>query len=233
MLPPTDPAKTALLDAILPHVPFDGWSAAAFDAAVAEAGLPGGQARAVCPRGAVDLAVAYHEAGDRAMIAALHAADLSALKFREKVAFAITARIDAITDKEVVRRGTALFALPHHAADGAKLIWGTADAIWTTLGDTSRDVNWYTKRATLSAVYASTVLFWLGDDSSAAQATQGFIDRRIDNVMSIETAKAKVNDSAFLKPLLAPLNGLLGMIKAPAAEPPTDMPGYWAPRNDV
>ena len=63
----------------------------------------------------------------------------------------------------MVRRGTTLFALPHHAAEGAKLIWGTADAIWTALGDTSDDVNWYTKRATLSAVYGSVVLFWLGE----------------------------------------------------------------------
>jgi ubiquinone biosynthesis protein COQ9 len=43
--------------------------------------------------------------------------------------------------------------LPMYAADGARAIWGTADAIWTALGDTSEDVNWYTKRATLSGVY--------------------------------------------------------------------------------
>ncbi len=33
---------------------------------------------------------------------------------------------------------STLFALPQHAADGARAIWGTADAIWTALGDTSR-----------------------------------------------------------------------------------------------
>ena len=42
-----------------------------------------------------------------------------------------------------MRRGTTLFALPTHTADGAKAIWGTADKIWNTLGDTSDDVNWY------------------------------------------------------------------------------------------
>ncbi len=228
MRPPTDPAKAELLAAILPHVPFDGWSAAAFATAVTQTGLPADHARTLCPRGAVDLAVAYHHEGDRLMEAALRRADLSGMKFREKVAFAIRARLAAISDKEAVRRGTALFALPHHAADGAKLIWGTADAIWEALDDTSRDVNWYTKRATLSAVYGASMLFWLGDDSVGGQATDAFVDRRIGNVMAFETAKAKVNDSAVLKPFLAPLNGLLGMIKAPPKVPPMDMPGHWS-----
>ena len=45
---------------------------------------------------------------------------------------------DAV-DKEAVRRGSTLFALPIHSADGAKAVWGTADAIWTALGDSSTD----------------------------------------------------------------------------------------------
>jgi ubiquinone biosynthesis protein COQ9 len=61
-----------------------------------------------------------------------------------------------------------------HAADGAKAIWGTADRIWTALGDTSDDLNWYTKRATLSAVYGSTVLYWLGDDSPGIRRRGSF-----------------------------------------------------------
>jgi ubiquinone biosynthesis protein COQ9 len=77
-----------------------------------------------------------------------------------------------------------------HAADGARAIWGTADAIWTALGDTSDDMNWYSKRASLSAVYGATVLFWLGDDSTGHQATWDFLDRRIEGVMRFEKAKA-------------------------------------------
>ncbi len=102
-----------------------------------------------------------------------------------------------------MRRGTTLFALPQHAADGARAIWGTADAIWTALGDTSRDLNWYTKRATLSGVYASTVLYWLGDDSTGHQATWEFLDRRIDDVMQIEKAKAAFRENPLGKALLA------------------------------
>ena len=224
---PMDPQKLALLEAALNHVPFDGWSKQTFDAAVTETEMNPVHAATLCPRGAVDLAIAYHLQGDAAMIAALDAADMTDLRFRDKVALAIRLRLDAVPDKEAVRRGSTLFALPHMAPDGAKLIWGTADAIWTALGDTSRDVNWYTKRATLSGVYASVVLFWLGDDSIDAQATHDFIDRRIDNVMQFEKVKAGVRDNPAFKPITGPFVRMLSAIKAPTKIPDVDLPGMW------
>ncbi|WP_019956618.1 COQ9 family protein [Yoonia vestfoldensis] len=224
---PTDPVKLQLLDAIVPHVAFDGWARAAFDAAIADSGVDPALARTLCPRGAVDLAIAFHEQGDQAMVAALHAADLTGMRFRDKVAHAIRLRIRAIPDKEAVRRGTALFALPHMAADGARLIWGTADQIWTALGDTSDDANWYTKRLTLSGVYASVVLYWLGDDSTGGQATDAFIDRRIGDVMQFEKVKAQMRDNALLKPLTVPFGKLMAGIKAPRRDVDPDLPGVW------
>ena len=218
-----DPMLIALLDAAEVHVPFDGWSQTTFDAAVAEVGMNPAHAKTLCPRGAADLAVAYHLRGDARMVAALDADDLDEMRFRDRVAHAIRVRL-ADADKEIVRRGSALFALPHMAADGAKLIWGTADAVWTALGDTSNDVNWYTKRATLSAVYGSVVLFWLGDDGTGLD---DFIDRRIDNVMQFEKVKAQVNENPLLKPLTGPLARMASMIKAPARIPDVDLPGVW------
>jgi ubiquinone biosynthesis protein COQ9 len=222
----TDPQLLKVLEAILPHVAFDGWSETAFCAAVDDLGMDRASARAMFPRGAIDLAVLFHQEGDRAMVAALEKADLSEMRFRDMVAHAIRVRLLAVSDKEAVRRGAALFALPHMAPEGSKLIWGTADAIWTALGDTSRDINWYSKRATLSAVYGSVVLFWLGDDSWDGQATDDFIDRRIDNVMQFEKFKASVNNNPLLKPLTSALGQLTSRIKAPAA-PQDDLPGSW------
>ena len=224
-----DPRIDALIDAILPHVAFDGWSPAAFKAAVAQVGLSEAEAMALCPRGAVSLAIAYHERGDRQMVAALTEADLSDMRFRDKVAHALWLRIQAIDDKEAVRRASAMFALPHLAGDGTRLIWGTADAIWEALGDPSEDINWYTKRATLSGVWGSVVLYWLGDDSLEAQATRAFIDRRIDNVMQIEKVKAQVNDNALLRPLMRPLGALLSGVRAPRRGAEMDLPGEWNP----
>ncbi|MBU2981499.1 COQ9 family protein [Lentibacter algarum] len=213
--------KDKLLDAALLHVPFDGWSEASFDAALADSGVEPALARGLCPRGAADLAVAYHERGDARMLERLSQADLSELKFRERVALAVRYRLEAVEDKELVRRGMTLFALPHYAPDGARLVWNTCGMIWEALDDTSQDLNWYTKRATLSGVYSSTLLFWLGDTSEGHEATWAFLDRRIENVMQIEQAKAGIRKSKLLGGLL---DKFTEAVRAPQSR--ADMPGH-------
>ena len=197
-----DTAKARLLDAALTHVPFDGWSETTLRAAISDSGVETALARNCYPRGGVDLALAYHRRGDAAMRQALGNEDLSALRFRERVARAVRLRIE-VADIELVRRGSTLFSLPQNALLGAGAVWGTADAIWTALGDTTRDLNWYSKRATLSAVYGATVLFWLGDDSPDHQATWDFLDRRVADVMEIEKLKSTVKENAVAKAVLA------------------------------
>lgn len=215
-------ALEQLVTAALPHVSFDGWSAATLDAAIEDSGVDTGLAHQACPRGAVDLALGFHRMGDRKMEAALAVADLSDLRFRDKIAKAVQLRIEAVADeKEAVRRGATLFALPQNAGEGAQALWATTDKIWNVLGDTSEDVNWYTKRATLSAVYSSTVLFWLGDQSEGSVDTWAFLDRRIDNVMQFESVKAKLKDN----PLIKGFASLLPDIHKPASAAPDDLPG--------
>ncbi len=220
----TDAVKDAVVQAALAHVPFDGWSEVTLRAAIADSGVAPGLARALFPRGAVDLALVYHQGGDAAMRDALAASDLSGLKFREKIARAVRLRLEG-ADKEAVRRGTTFFALPQHALDGAKAIWGTADAIWVALGDSQRDLSWYTKRATLSGVYGATVLFWLGDDSPDHQATWAFLDRRIDDVMQFEKFKASVKANPLGKAVMEGPLAWLAKIRAPMV--PDDLPGQF------
>lgn len=222
-----DALRGRLLDAALLHVPFDGWSTATLRAASADAGVAPDLVRAILPRGVTNLAVAYHRRGDAAMRAALAARDLTALRFRERVTLAVRLRLEA-AEREPVRRGAAFFALPQHAVQGLRLIWDTADAIWTALGDTSEDLNWYSKRATLSGVYSATVLYWLGDESPDHAATWDFLDRRIEDVMRFEKLKAQVRDNPTLArladgPLKLPLQ-LIGRIRAPGGLP-RDLPG--------
>ncbi len=224
-----DGIKDKLLDAALNHVPFDGWSEVTFRAACQDADVPEVLAHAVCPRGGVDLALAFHARGDSRMLERLQAEDLSGMRFRDKVAAAVRFRLEAVEDKEAVRRGTTLLALPQYAGDGVKAIWTTCDLIWDTLGDGSDDLNWYTKRASLAGVYSATVLFWLGDDSLEHQATWDFLDRRIDNVMNFEKLKAGLQKNPLLKPLLVGPNWLAEQIKPPKGR--NDLPGSVDPRR--
>lgn len=220
----------AILDAARLHVPFDGWSEVSFAAAVDDAGVSIADARALFPRGAVDLAMAFHRRADRVLAETLAGADLDTMRFRDRVTYAVKRRLEIVAgDKEAVRRGATLFALPIHAADGAKLMWETADVIWTGLGDSSRDLNWYTKRATLAGVYSATVLFWLGDQSEDHAASWEFLDRRIGDVMKIEEIKAKVRGSALMKPFAAGLDRFAASVRAPRGAEQDDLPGRWTP----
>lgn len=215
-------AKSRLLQAALPHVPFDGWSEATLTAAINDSQTAPGLARALFPRGGLDLALAYHHLGDQQLRDTIAGTDLTSSRFRDRIATAVKLRLHN-ADRELIRRGSALFALPQNVAEGSRAIWGTADAIWTALGDTSTDLNWYTKRATLSAVYAATVLFWLGDDSPDHQATWDFLDRRIENVMRFEKAKATFRENPMGRALL---NGPLKILeRVHAPQRPENLPG--------
>lgn len=224
---PAPATLDTLLDAALPHVVFDGWSETTFLAAVREAGLTEAEARTIAPRGALDLAVALHRRGDREMVRRMQETKLSEMRYRDRVATALRYRIEALPDRDIVRRATALFSLPIHGAEGAKLIWETADHIWRALGDTSRDGNWYSKRATLSAVWASTVLYWLGDDSPGFAETVAFIDRRIDNVMQIENLKGRMRKNPLSKPFMDLQASIFGKVRAPDQSDTSDLPGRW------
>jgi len=217
--------RETLLDAAVSHVPFDGWSDTTLRAAAADAGIDLAVARALFPRGGVDMAAAFHRRGDAAMLARIAREDMAGLRFRDRVAAAVRFRLEAVPDRECVRRAAALFALPPRAAQGVRLIWDTADAIWTALGDDSDDINWYTKRATLSGVYSATVLYWLGDTSPGDQQTWDFLDRRIDEVMQVERVKGVLRGNRLFRAAFAGPLWALGQVRAPARMPAVDLPG--------
>lgn len=219
--------RSAVLAAALPNVAFDGWSDKTLARAVADSGVDPGLSRLAFPRGGVDLALAFHHARDAELTERLKADDLLGLRFRDRIAHAVALRLELVAaDREAVRRGAALFSLPHHAADGARAIWHTADTIWTALGDTSRDFNWYSKRTTLSAVYSSALLYWLGDQTPDMSATRAFIGRRIDNVMHFEEVKSRIKSNPLGAALMKGPQRLLDRVRAPDDTPPGGLPGY-------
>lgn len=217
-----DDPRDRVLDAALMHVPFDGWSEETLRRSAKDADIPLAEARALFPRGPVDLAMAYHRRGDAGMARRVAEAEMEGLRYRERVALAIRLRLEAV-DKEAVRRAATLFALPTHAADGARALWETADAIWTALGDTSTDGTWYSKRATLAGVYASVVLYWLGDESAEHEDTRAFVDRRIDDVMRVERAKSALAGNPLGRALMAGPNMVMSRLRRPAR--PAGFPG--------
>jgi len=172
---------------------FDGWTETARDNAADAAGVQAELAALAFDAGAMDMIDAWIGWIDARMIAAWPEDKVGALKIRERITALVRWRIEAVMDeREALRRASAIMALPGNAARSARIGWRTADLIWRIAGDTATDYNHYTKRLILSGVYASTLIVFLDDESPDFAETFAFLDRRIDNVMQFEKAKARL-----------------------------------------
>lgn len=206
-----------LLNAALNHVPFEGMNDAALRAGAGDIDMPPSLARVYFPQGGAGLAAAYHRRADAQLRDWLEAAPAGG-RFRDRVAGAVMHRL-ALVDPELVRAAAATLALPGNAALGLRLIWESADVIWTGLGDDSDNADWYSKRASLAAVIGPTVLFWLGDDSPGSADTRGFLDRRIEGLMRFQTWRKRLGGLPGAEALS---RAVLGGVHPPRSR---DLPG--------
>lgn len=210
-----DEMRDAILDAVLAHVPFDGWSKKAMHRGAADAGVTEAFARLAFPSGVSDMVDYYLRRLDARMTAKLAKMKLDKMRIRDRITTAVEVRLALNGEnREAVRRTITWLAMPGHSALGAKALWRTANAMWRAAGDTATDYNHYTKRMILSGVYSSTLLVWLQDESEDHAETSAFLDRRIDNVMSFEKAKAKLRDKTGDLPNIA---RILGKLRYPEA----------------
>lgn len=181
-----DAQRRELMRAALHHIPFDGWSWAALTAAAEDCGLDAVDARNAFPEGPVGAIELFSLEADDAMLAAMEDYDLARMRVRDRVATAIRIRLEQNEPhKEAIRRALSTLAMPGNAALSTRALYRTVDAVWAAAGDSSVDVNFYSKRALLAGVYSSTLLYWLDDHSADHGATRAFLDRRIDEVLKI------------------------------------------------
>ncbi|WP_300973227.1 COQ9 family protein [Sphingomonas sp. LHG3406-1] len=188
---PVAAARLELALAIGENAAFDGWTAAAVEAAALSEGIDPAVAALAAPTDAAGLIDLYGEGVDAALAKRLPPEVLAAMKIRERIRALVWERLRIQEPaKEAIRRALAILAMPQNAATAARLSWRSADVMWRMAGDSATDYNHYTKRAILSAVYGSTLLAWLQDDSEGAAETDAFLGRRIEEVMRFEKWKA-------------------------------------------
>jgi ubiquinone biosynthesis protein COQ9 len=182
--------RDRLVMAAVPHVAFDGWGLKALRQAAEDAGLDPSLAERAFLGGAVDAVEHFSELADRMMAADLGHVDLSSLRVPDRVFLAIEARLKRwAPEREAVRRAMAVLAFNPTVA--ARATARTVDAIWQLAGDNSHDFSWYTRRATLAAVFSATLLYWLEDASEGNTDTWAFLRRRLADVGRIgKTRKA-------------------------------------------
>lgn len=195
---PTLDEMRAQLAAELPHhVGFDGWTPVALELAAAATGIAPAVATLAFPGGAVDMIDAWFAHVDVAMLADLPPEMLASMKIRARITSLVEARLTLVAvDIEALRRALAVLALPQNLPRAARLNWRAADAMWRAAGDAATDLNHYTKRAILGAVYAATVVTMMGDESEDRADTRAFLGRRIAGIMRFEKIKARFSHSS-------------------------------------
>lgn len=193
---------------------FDGWTDRAVEAAAESAGVAPAAARFLFEGKAMAMIDAWTRAIDAAMQAQFADGRLHALPIRERIRQLVAFRLGQIAGREeALRRALAEMALPHHLPQAARIGWRSADAMWRLAGDTATDLNHYSKRATLAAIYAATLAVMVDDRSEDHADTRAFLDRRIAGVMRFEKFKAQLFDPKRERPSLT---RFLGRLRYPA-----------------
>jgi ubiquinone biosynthesis protein COQ9 len=194
---PLERLRRQLALAVGENAVFDGWSREAVDSAAQQLGIDPLQARLAMPKTPSGMIDAYIQEVDRALEAWFTPKRVKGMKIRDRIRALVWHRIEIMGPaREAVRRAMAILAMPQNAPLAFRISWRTADLMWRIAGDSSTDFNHYTKRLTLGAVYGSTLLVWLDDQSEGWTETAAFLDRRIDNVMRFEKFKADWRGSA-------------------------------------
>lgn len=189
---PLEQLRRRLALAVGENAVFDGWTAAAVDAAADRQGIDRAQARLAMPKDQAGLIDLYIQSVDRELEEHFTPELLRGMKIREKIRSLVWRRLEIMDPaREAMRRALSILALPQNLPTGLRIGWRSADLMWRIAGDTSTDFNHYTKRMTLGAVYSSTLLVWLDDRSHGWSETAAFLDRRIDDVMQFEKLKAQ------------------------------------------
>lgn len=95
-----------------------------------------------------------------------------------------------------VIQALALMSLAGNIPPSLKELYLLSDEIWFLAGDQAVDTSWYTKRATLSSIYAATEVYQTTDQSTDFRDTAEFLDRRLDEARILGSSWRNVKEWA-------------------------------------
>ncbi|KAI9052500.1 hypothetical protein LZ554_003844 [Drepanopeziza brunnea f. sp. 'monogermtubi'] len=197
--PPPGPfpeVESAILAASLPHIPSSGFTLTSLSRGAKDAGYIDASTN-LFPNGAFSLVHYYlfrqrlglkEREGAKAILSRGEGEGVG-----RKVKGLTWERLMA--NREVVHRwqeALALMAQPSNLPTAIHELSSLSDEIWFLSGDPSVDSSWYTKRASLSAIYAATELFMTRDKSAEYAETRDFMERRFKDSQALGGALGSV-----------------------------------------
>ncbi|MGL5784518.1 MAG: COQ9 family protein [Alphaproteobacteria bacterium] len=182
--------KKALLEAAFPFIAQDGWGEKTLEKGALQLGLDPAVVWCLFPEGVVDALYVYHNLLDQRMVEKMEAMPLETMGMTEKITWCVRTRLCLMGEtKPVAVKAARFLAKPSYLSLGKQWVSETVHKMWVVAGDTSTDYNFYTKRFLLTAVYGSTLLYWMRDMSPNHQKTWAFLEKRIQNVLLIQKIK--------------------------------------------
>ncbi|KAI9892668.1 MAG: Ubiquinone biosynthesis protein coq9, mitochondrial [Vezdaea aestivalis] len=190
---PPGPYKSSerkILSAALARVPKLGFTDEALALGANDAGYVEAAVN-LFPRRAFEL-VNFHLVRQRESLK--ERVDSGGLEERDGKTLGVGARVRILAwerlmaNKEIIQHwqeALAIMAKPSNVPASVSELAKLSDEIWFLAGDTSVDTSWYTKRASLSAIYSATELHMTQDKSPQFAETSEFLDRRLHDVQTI------------------------------------------------
>ncbi len=192
-----------LIKAMLTHVPFDGWSWKAMEQGAIDLGFEMKKSsssrikifKGLFKNGSIDFINIFSEIIDLEVIENYNLIEPKPERVPEKIKKIIMIRLNLCQKyKEAVRSSISVTAIPVNSKISLNILYKTCNSIWRMAGDKSTDFSFYTRRISLAAVYTSTLLFWLNDNSNNNIETEFFLDRRLKDISKISSLKKPLSD---------------------------------------
>ena len=195
--------RFVLIRAMLTHVPFDGWTWEAMEQGAKDISFEKKKTSSsrikifkdLFKNGSIDFIDIFSEIIDLEVKENYDLIETKPEKVPEKIKKIIMIRLSLCQKyKEAVRSSIPLTAIPKNAKVSIKILYRTCNSMWRIAGDKSTDFSFYTRRISLAAVYTSTLLFWLNDNSNNNVETEYFLQRRLNDINKISSLKKPLSN---------------------------------------
>ncbi|KAF9434242.1 Ubiquinone biosynthesis protein coq9, mitochondrial [Entomortierella beljakovae] len=181
----------AILRSALTFVPHHGWTTLSITKAAESMGYPP-IIHGMFPKGGADLIDFFLQDCLNRLPLELEGR-MEGLKTQEKIRLGTLTRLGMIAPYiDRWPEALAIMGQPSNVPMSLNHLAKIVDEIWYLAGDTSADMNWYTKRASLAGIYTTTELYMTTDKTPNYEATQKFLDRRFVDAATLGKATNEV-----------------------------------------
>ncbi|XP_064398290.1 ubiquinone biosynthesis protein COQ9, mitochondrial-like [Halichondria panicea] len=179
-------SRVAVLKACLYLVREGGWSAAVLAEGVKKAGFEEGEERELFPNGPGDLVNLFEQQCNAKLYRYMEKQKEAGVVGPKIIQPSVEHKLKMLSPYiEKWPQAMSLKVQPQVAPTALENVSLMVDDIWYMAGDQTTDVSWYTKRGVLGAIYTSTELYMIQDESDGFADTWRFLDHQLQGVHHI------------------------------------------------